>query len=128
MKPSSFAKFVWGVLAYNLGVVLWGAYVRASGSGAGCGSHWPKCDGEVIPRLASTEQLVEFTHRVTSGIAGFLVLGVLVWALRAYPAGHPVRRGAVLSTALMVVEALLGAGLVRFELVADNSSGFRAFA
>jgi heme A synthase len=128
MKLTPFAKFVWGVLVYNLGVVAWGAYVRATGSGAGCGDHWPKCDGKVIPRLASTEQVIEFTHRVTSGIAALLVLAMLVWALRAFPRGHVVRRAAAASMVLMVIEALLGAGLVLFQLVADNASGYRAFS
>src|SRR5690606_8937667 len=41
------AAFAWGTLAYNLAVIVWGAYVRATGSGAGCGSHWPLCNGEV---------------------------------------------------------------------------------
>ncbi|HLL47166.1 MAG TPA: COX15/CtaA family protein, partial [Longimicrobiaceae bacterium] len=87
MKLTGYAKYAWGVLLYNLAVVAWGAYVRATGSGAGCGDHWPKCDGRVIPRLASTEQVIEFTHRVTSGVAGLLVLAMLVWALRAFPRG-----------------------------------------
>lgn len=128
MKQSRFAAFAWGVLAYNLGVVLWGAFVRATGSGAGCGSHWPLCNGEVVPRPERIETLIELTHRATSGIALLLVAAMLVWAFRAYPGGHPVRRGAVLSTVLIVVEALLGAGLVLFELVADNASGLRAFS
>ena len=50
MKLNRFAYFAWAVVAYNLAVILWGAYVRASGSGAGCGSHWPLCNGEVVPR------------------------------------------------------------------------------
>jgi heme A synthase len=128
MKLTGFAKYAWGVLLYNLAVVAWGAYVRATGSGAGCGDHWPKCDGRVIPRLASTEQVIEFTHRVTSGVAGLLVLAMLVWALRAFPRGHAVRRGAAASTVLMVIEALLGAGLVVFGLVDDNASAVRAFS
>jgi len=128
MKLNSYARFVWGVLVYNLGVVAWGAFVRATGSGAGCGDHWPKCDGEVIPRLESTEQVIEFTHRVTSGLALLAVVAMLVWAFRAYPKGHVVRAGAVLSMVLMVVEALLGAGLVLFQLVAENASWYRAFS
>ncbi|MDP9347953.1 MAG: COX15/CtaA family protein [Gemmatimonadota bacterium] len=123
-----FARYAWGVLAFNLLVVLWGAYVRASGSGAGCGSHWPLCNGEVIPRPEHVEMLVELTHRATSGVAFLLVLGMLVWAFRAYPAGSTVRRGAAASMVLMVMEALLGAGLVLFELVAENRSAFRAFS
>lgn len=127
-RLSAFARYAWGVLAYNVAVVLWGAYVRATGSGAGCGRHWPHCDGKVIPRLASTEQVIEFTHRVTSGIALLLVVGLLVWAFRGHRRGHPARRGAVASMVLMVIEALLGAGLVLLALVAGNSSGLRAFS
>src|SRR6476619_2096132 len=88
---SGVARFAWGVLAYNLAVILWGAYVRASGSGAGCGSHWPLCNGEVIPRAAPIQTLVEFAHRMTSGLALVLVSGLIVWAFRAYPRRHPVR-------------------------------------
>ena len=124
---SRYAKYAWGVLAYNVAVVLWGAFVRATGSGAGCGAHWPKCDGEVIPRLASTEQVIEFTHRITSGVALLAVVGMLVWAWRAYPRRHAVRTGAVLSMALMLTEALVGAGLVLLELVAGDRSTARVW-
>src|SRR5579884_1098197 len=79
----SAARFAWGVLAFNLGVILWGAYVRATGSGAGCGNHWPLCDGEVIPRSPQSQMLIEFTHRVTSGLALLLVVGLVVWTWRA---------------------------------------------
>ena len=50
MRRSRFSLFAWSILAYNLAVILWGAYVRATGSGAGCGNHWPDCDGAMIPR------------------------------------------------------------------------------
>jgi heme A synthase len=113
-----FARFSVGVLAWNLVVILWGAFVRATGSGAGCGDHWPRCDGEVIPRLASTEQIIEFTHRATSGLALIAVVAMLVWAFRAFPKRHPVRLGAVLSTVLIITEALIGAGLVLLRYVA----------
>lgn len=133
MKPlfrssAGFARYAWGVLAFNIAVVLWGAVVRATNSGAGCGRHWPACNGEVMPELASNELLIEFTHRATSGIALLLVVGMMVWAWRAYPEGHRVRRGAALSTVLIFVEALLGAGLVLFELVGGDKSAFRAFS
>jgi heme A synthase len=121
-----FALFAWGVLGYNLLTVAWGAFVRATGSGAGCGSHWPLCNGVVVQRAPQTATLIELTHRVSSGLALLAVLTMLVWAWRAYPAGHRVRRGAALATGLIIVEALLGAGLVLFELVADNPSLYRA--
>lgn len=128
MKLTRFAKYAWLVLIFNLGVILWGAYVRATGSGAGCGSHWPLCNGEVIPRSNQVETLVEFTHRLSSGIAFLLVVGMLVWAWRAFPRKHRVRTAAVLSMVFMITEALVGAGLVLFELVADNVSTARALS
>jgi heme A synthase len=120
------ARTAWGVLAWNLAVVLWGAWVRISGSGAGCGSHWPLCDGEVIPRAPSIAKLIEFTHRATSGLALLAVVGLAIAVFRARPAGHLARRAAGWSVALMLVEAAVGAGLVLFELVADDASTARA--
>jgi heme A synthase len=128
MKLNRFATYAWAVLGYNLLVILWGAYVRATGSGAGCGDHWPLCNGEVIPRSPQAEMLVEFTHRATSGLALLLVAGMLVWSMRAYPKGHSVRQGAKLSMLLIVVEALVGAGLVLFKLVAGDDSLYRVVA
>lgn len=121
-----FSIFAWAVLAYNLGVILWGAFVRASGSGAGCGSHWPLCNGDVIPRPEYVETMIEFAHRLTSGVALLLVVGMAVWAYRAFPREHPVRLGARLSVIFIVIEALVGAGLVLLGLTGDNSSAMRA--
>ncbi len=126
MKLSAYAKYAWFVVAFNMGVILWGAYVRATGSGAGCGSHWPLCNGVVIPRSQSVETLIEFTHRLSSGVAFLLVVGLLIWAWRVFPKGSIVRNGAVFSMLFMTTEALVGAGLVLFELVADNISIARA--
>jgi heme A synthase len=123
-----FVRYTWFVLIYNLAVILWGAFVRATGSGAGCGRHWPLCNGQVLPRAQQVETLIEFTHRVTSGLAGLLVIGLVVWAVRAFPRGHLARRGAWLTLAVIIVEGLLGAGLVLFELVAHDSSVARAVA
>jgi heme A synthase len=125
---SRFAKYTWFVLAWNLGVILFGAFVRATGSGAGCGSHWPLCNGQVIPRAVRLETLIEYTHRITSGAALLLILILFVWAFRSYERGHPVRLGAALSMMFIVTEALLGAGLVLFELVAENDSVARALS
>jgi cytochrome c oxidase assembly protein subunit 15 len=120
------ARFAWFVLAWNVMVILWGAYVRATGSGAGCGAHWPLCNGEVVPRAPSVEMLVEFSHRVTSGLALVAVLVLFVWVWRTAAAGHPARRGALLSLIFIVTEAMLGAGLVLFRLVAKDESLARA--
>jgi heme A synthase len=126
MKLNRFAGYAWGVLVYNLLVIMWGAFVRATGSGAGCGNHWPLCNGEVVPRPQQIETVIEFSHRLSSGLALLLVIGLFIWAFRTYPKGHPVRLGGSLSLAFIITEALVGAGLVLFELVAYNDSMARA--
>jgi heme A synthase len=128
VRPSRVSTLAWSVLGYMLLVVLWGAYVRASGSGAGCGSHWPLCNGVVVPHTGRIATAIEFTHRITSGLALLGVAALLVCSLRAYPKGHRVRRAASVTLGFMVLEALLGAGLVLFELVAQNASMVRAFS
>src|ERR1700690_1434565 len=122
------ARFAWGLLAYDVGVAGGGAYVRATGSGAGCGRHWPLCNGEVVPQAPRVETLVELSHRLTSGAALLLTAALFVWSRRAYPRGHWVRAGALASMTFMVAEAALGAALVLFELVAHDASTKRAFS
>ncbi len=121
-----FAKYAWLVLAFNVLVILGGAFVRATGFGAGCGSHWPTCNGQVVPLSGSLDTFVEFGHRVTSGLAFLMVLGMFIWAFRAYPRKHIVRLGALMSLIFMILEALIGAGLVLFERVATDVSYARA--
>jgi heme A synthase len=120
------ARFSWFVLACNVAVILWGAAVRATGSGAGCGSHWPLCNGEVLPRAPRLATVIEFSHRLTSGAALLLVVALAVAAFRLRPAGDPTRKAAVASVLFMFSEAAVGAGLVLFRLVADNQSMARA--
>jgi heme A synthase len=109
-------------------VVLWGAYVRATGSGAGCGNHWPLCNGVAVPRSPTLATIIEFTHRATSGIDLLLIVGLVVWAFRAYPSEHRVRLGATLSGLFILSEAAIGAGLVLLEHVAGNASLGRAWS
>lgn len=120
------AIYAWIVLGFNLLVILWGAVVRATGSGAGCGDHWPLCNGQVVPLAPQTETLVELFHRATSGIALIMVLALLIWAFRRTPKGHPARTGAVLSMAFMVLESLVGAFIVLQRLTAGDTSAGRA--
>ena len=114
------------VLGVNLFVILWGAVVRASGSGAGCGEHWPLCNGDILPQSPATATLIEFTHRATSGIALLLVVALYWWSRRAFPVGHRARTGALWSLGFICSEALVGAGLVLLHLVGDDASPLRA--
>lgn len=126
MRHQRLYLFSWVVIVYTLGVILWGAFVRATGSGAGCGSHWPLCNGAIIPRDPHITTLIEFGHRITSGIALILVLLLLVWVLRALPRGAAARRGTWWIVFFMITESLIGAALVVMELVGDNDSVHRA--
>jgi len=101
--------------------------VRATGAGAGCGNHWPLCNGEVVPLSGNLKTLIEFIHRATSGIDVALVAILVWWAFRGFPRQHPVRRGATLSAVFLFTEALLGASLVLLEHVAGNTSPMRAW-
>ena len=123
-----FARFAWTVLAYNVAVILWGALVRATGSGAGCGGHWPLCNGDVLPSISQIGTVIELTHRVMSGVALILVAGMFFWARKVYPPGHPARRWANWSFVFILTEALLGASLVLLGHVANNESVGRVYS
>lgn len=120
---ATFARFAWMVLAYNVAVSIWGAFVRASGSGAGCGNHWPLCGTQLSPVFATLATVIEFLHRATSGIDAALVVAMVVWAFRAFPKGHAARLGAALSGIFLVTEALIGAALVLTGHVGKNQTG-----
>jgi heme a synthase len=119
-------RFAWWLLAYNVAVILWGAVVRATSSGAGCGDHWPLCNGVVLqsnPRLAT---LIELAHRLSSGLTLPLVLLLLLWTFRSTVAGHLARIASIAAVVFTFNEALLGALLVLLRLTADNRSPARA--
>jgi heme A synthase len=82
----------------------------------------------VIPRAEQVETLIEFGHRLSSGLTLPLVIGLVYWAWRLYPKGSLVRVSSVLAVVFTIVEALVGAGLVLFGLVAQNDSVARAVA
>src|ERR1700723_443803 len=114
--------FAWVVVGYNVLVILWGALVRATGSGAGCGNHWPLCNGQVIPLSPGLHTVIEFTHRCMTGGSTFLVIGLLVWTFRGTVKGQAARVMAVASMVLLLNEAVLGALLVKLGYVTGNQS------
>ena len=121
-QPSAFARYAWGLLLFTLGVIVWGAYVRATGSGDGCGQHWPTCQGALIPEPTQLKTIIEFSHRITSGLALLGVLALYAWGRRIFPKDHPAYFGVTLTLWVMIVETLAGGGLVLFQLVAYNDS------
>jgi cytochrome c oxidase assembly protein subunit 15 len=119
-------RFAWIVLIYNVAVILWGSIVRATGSGAGCGEHWPLCNGTVIQHSPRIETIIEFTHRATSGIALIAMLALLAWTFAATTKRHLARISVTAAAILTFNEALLGALLVLLGKVAHDQSASRA--
>ncbi len=127
MKHSRFAKFAWFTLAYNVVVIVWGVFLRASKSGDGCGQHWLTCHGELIPTAPQLKTIIEFTHRIMSGIDFFVVLFLMIFALLIFPKRAWIRYFAILSFVFIITEALVGAGLVLTGNTADTISNARPF-
>jgi heme A synthase len=126
--PGGFCAYAWSVAGATLGVILWGAYVRAAGAGNGCGDHWPLCAGQFFPSHPKLATIIEFTHRASSGVDALLVLALLLASLHYFPRRHRVRRAAGWGLAFMGLEALLGAALVLFGWVGQNASAGRVVA
>lgn len=120
--PKALARFAWSVVGYNILVILWGAVVRATGSGAGCGDKWPLCNGDFFPHHPRLATVIEFAHRSMTGVATALVVGLVVWTFYATKRGDRARRAVVASMVLLVTEALLGAVLVLGGYVQNNIS------
>ena len=114
------------MLIYFIAVILWGTVTRATGAGDGCGNHWPLCNGTVIQHSPRIDTVIEFTHRVTSGISFFSVVGLMLWTFASTVRGHLARAASVAAVAFTLVEAVLGALLVKLGLTAQSHSPLRA--
>lgn len=124
-KSEKLRAFAWFLVVYLIGVILFGAWVRITHSGAGCGDHWPTCHGEIIPIEPTVETMIEYTHRLTSGLCGLFAILMVVWSARVH-GWNRVTKGAVTVLLLTIFEGLIGAGLVLAELVNNDDSVARA--
>jgi heme a synthase len=122
-----FSQIVFALIVYTLLVILWGAWVRISHSGDGCGNHWPLCHGELIPDEAEYKTWIEFGHRLMSGSFGIVVILIFVWSRKLFKQDHMARKFAKLMFIFTITEALLGAVLVKASLVGSSDSVMRAF-
>jgi cytochrome c oxidase assembly protein subunit 15 len=118
-------RFAWAVVVYNVLVIVWGAVVRATGSGAGCGNHWPLCNGQMVPLNPRVATVIEFTHRMMSGGTLVLIVALVVWVFRGTVEKHLARSFVIAGLVLTLNEALLGALLVKLGLTATSTSPLR---
>ena len=126
MRPV--ARLAWVTLGFFILVVLWGAVVRATGSGGGCGSNWPLCNGDYFPHHPRLATIIEFTHRSTSGVCTGLLIALGIFTFRVTPPGHRARKAVLWAGFLLITEALLGAMLVLRHYVEANISTGRIVA
>jgi cytochrome c oxidase assembly protein subunit 15 len=131
-KLSGFAKYAWFVLAFNIVVILWGVFLRASLSGDGCGAHWLTCGGEFIPSAPQIKTSIEFFHRVTTTLAGIAVIAMLIWAIikwRSEKSGKTVLavKMSIASLVFIILEGVLGGLLVLTGNTAANWTPTRPF-
>lgn len=125
-KHSVYSKWVMALILYSLLVFVWGAWVRISGSGDGCGEHWPFCHGELIPDSYAVKVWIENFHRISTKIYGFFVIGLVIAAFRMAPKGHAVRKGILWAFIFTLLEGLIGAVLVIKGFVVNDDSPQRA--
>jgi cytochrome c oxidase assembly protein subunit 15 len=126
LPSAALRRFAWAVLAYFIAVILWGTLVRATGSGAGCGDHWPLCNGTVMQHSPRVDTMIEFTHRITSALSFFSAVGLVAWTFAGTVRGHLARAASVATLAFTLIEAVLGALLVKLGLTAQSQSPLRA--
>ena len=120
--PIAFRRLAWVVLAATVAVIVSGDIVQATGSGAGCGESWPRCDGALVPSLEDAATGIEFAHRAATALLTGLIAALYLAARRSFAIGHPIRAAMRYVGIFFVVEVAIGALLVAFGWVEDDSS------
>lgn len=121
-----FTVLAWTAAAVTYLLIVLGAVVRITGSGMGCGDHWPLCNGRLFPPLDDIGTLIEWSHRLVAAVVSALVAGLALYTWRLRRSGFPglapgVSRVSVMgyiALALLVVQVMLGAVTVWLELPA----------
>lgn len=121
------SRFAVGVLGYSILVILFGAFVRASYSGDGCGAYWPTCGGvDIVPTVDTSARAIELTHRYTSGVVLLLTLVLYLLCTRVLPKGDIIRKATGLAVLASTASALIGRILVIARWVTHDKSAGRA--
>lgn len=126
LNQQNLSKFAYTVLGYSVLVILFGAFVRASYSGDGCGASWPMCGETFVPEITSAPRAVELTHRLTSGLLALLCASLWGFSSLVLPKGSAARRAAGFALLSCIISALVGAILVKFQWVTNDKSYGRA--
>jgi protoheme IX farnesyltransferase len=108
-------RLAWTGASLALGLIVLGGVVRITGSGMGCGDHWPRCDGRWFPPL-DLPTLIEIGHRWAAALVSLFVFAVALVGWRGHRSEPALRNPATLAAVLLVVQVLLGAATVKLVL------------
>ena len=113
-KPSrGFARLALATTVLTLGLIVFGAIVRVTDSGLGCGEHWPLCNGTIFPPLDNITAWIEWLHRLFAALIGILGVAMLVVAIRVYrKQNRRVLTITIVAAMLFAVQSSLGAIVV----------------
>ena len=114
--------FAWFVLLLTILVIISGDIVQITGSGAGCGESWPKCNNELLPDVTNKNTIIEFIHRILTTIVGFCIIALALFARILLGKNHFCTKATYTAIFFLVTEILIGAMLVRFGWVEFDMS------
>ena len=119
-RPSRlFTTLAFATAFLTVGLIVFGAIVRVTDSGLGCGNQWPLCNGTIFPPLDNLTAWIEWLHRLFAALIGTFGIATLVVAIRAYRGGRIQRLPLVATVAaaiLFFVQSILGAIVVVLDL------------
>ncbi|HWC74409.1 MAG TPA: COX15/CtaA family protein [Gemmatimonadales bacterium] len=118
-----FTQLAWSAAVCTYLLIVLGGVVRITGSGLGCGDHWPLCNGHLFPPLNDIGTVIEWSHRLAAALVSALVISLAAYALwlsqRAdVPTSRRATRSSLVALGLLVVQVFLGAITVKLELPA----------
>jgi len=115
--PRAFINLAMTTVLLTVGLIVFGAIVRVTDSGLGCGNSWPLCDGKVLPPLDNLTAWIEWSHRLIAMLIGVLGIGMLVLSWRGYRKNNPVVLTITfIAAGLFAFQSGLGAIVVIFDL------------
>lgn len=125
LSKTQLSQYLTLTLITSLLVIFWGAFLRFTYAGDGCGTDWPLCHNQLVPTQSSKEAWMEWFHRLTSSLFGLMVVFLCIFSFHSLPKKHRARWGCVLILFFTITEALIGAALVMTGLTGLNSSLLR---
>lgn len=111
-----YTTLAWSAAVCTYLLIVLGGVVRITGSGLGCGDHWPLCNGHLFPPLNDIGTVIEWSHRLVAALVAILVIALAAYDWRLRPSARPTVRPSDVAVVLLILQVLLGAITVKLEL------------